>query len=309
MKKISIVVPCFNEESNVDALYSRLVKVTALENRYAYEIIFIDNASEDSTVEKLKVLANQDERLKIIINTRNFGHIRSPYWGLMQTCGDAAIIIAADLQDPPELIPKFIKEWELGWRVILAQKPNSKTGLVMHNLRKFYYHLLNKLSDVNIVKNATGFGLYDRMFIDQLIGMSDPYPFIRGLACELGLPLKTVSFEQPKRAGGSSKNNFYTLFDIAMLGIVSHSLVPLRLSTILGFLIGLLSIGAAIMLFIMKILNWDGFILGIAPIAIGMFFMFGILFILIGLLGEYIAVILRHVRKRPIVVEKERINF
>jgi dolichol-phosphate mannosyltransferase len=275
----------------------------------SFEFVFIDNASEDETVEKLSLLAARDPRVKIIVNTRNFGHIRSPYWGMMQTKGDLTITLASDLQDPPELIPQFISEWEKGWKIILAVKPSSKTNFLVHKLRRLYYQILDGIANIDLVRDATGFGLYDRLVLDQVRKIADPYPYLRGLICELGFPIKTIPFTQPRRERGISKNNFYTLFDIAMLGIVSHSLVPIRLASICGFVIGLLSFLVAIFYTIMKLLYWDSFPIGMAPIVIGIFLLFSLLFIFIGLLGEYIGSIHSYVKNRPIVVEKERINF
>ena len=306
---ISLSIPCYNEEENVDELYRRISEVVGGLDKYEFEFVFIDNASEDQTVQKLTLLASKDPRVKIIVNTRNFGHIRSPYWGMMQTRGDATIALASDLQDPPELIPQFLAQWELGWKVVLAVKPQSKTNFFVHKLRRLYYQVLDGIANIDIVKDATGFGLYDKIVLDQVRQISDPYPYLRGLICELGFPIKAIPFTQPRRERGISKNNFCTLFDIAMLGIVSHSLVPIRLASICGFVIGLLSLFVAIFYTIMKLLYWDAFPVGMAPIVIGIFFLFSLLFLFIGLLGEYIGSIHSYVKKRPIVVEKERINF
>lgn len=310
MKKlVSLSIPCYNESENIDELYSRIcVTIQDLKN-YDFEFMFIDNASEDGTVAKLTQIASIDSRVKVIVNTRNFGHIRSPYWGLMQTNGDLTISLASDLQDPPELIPQFLSEWERGWKIVLAVKPRSKTNFLVHKLRRIYYQVLDGIANVELVKDATGFGLYDRMVLDQVRKIADPYPYLRGLICELGFPIKTIPFTQPRRERGISKNNFYTLFDIAMLGIVSHSLVPIRLASMCGFVIGLLSFFVAIFYTLMKLLYWDAFPVGMAPIVIGIFFLFSLLFIFIGLLGEYIGSIHSYVKNRPIVVERERINF
>lgn len=306
---VSLSIPCYNEAENVDELYHRICNAINALDKYAFEFVFIDNASEDETVQKLSALAAHDPRVKIIVNTRNFGHIRSPYWGMMQTKGDLTITLASDLQDPPELIPQFIAEWEKGWKIVLAVKPSSKTNFLVHKLRRLYYQILDGIANIDLVRDATGFGLYDRMVLDQVRKIADPYPYLRGLICELGFPIKTIPFTQPRRERGISKNNFYTLFDIAMLGIVSHSLVPIRLATICGFVIGFLSFLVAIFYTIMKLLYWDSFPMGMAPIVIGIFFLFSLLFIFIGLLGEYIGSIHSYVKNRPIVVEKDRINF
>ena len=308
-KKISFISPCFNEAANVQELYQCVSVLWGEYPQYDFEYVFIDNASSDDTVEKLRAIADQDHRVKVIVNTRNFGHIRSPYWGILQTTGNATIYLASDLQDPPEFIPQFIAEWEKGWKVVLAVKPSSKTNFLVHKMRRLYYQILDGIADIDLVRDATGFGLYDRIVLDQVRKIADPYPFLRGLICELGFPIKTIPFTQPRRERGISKNNFYTLFDIAMLGIVSHSLVPIRLASICGLVIGSLSFLVAVFYTVMKLLYWDSFPMGMAPIVIGIFLLFSLLFIFIGLLGEYIGSIHSYVKNRPIVVEKERINF
>ena len=228
---------------------------------------------------------------------------------LLQTSGEATILMVSDLQEPPELIPKFIEEWEKGWCVVMAVKPASKTNLVMHLMRKFYYRMLDRISNVKLVSDTTGFGLYDRRVVSHLKKIADPYPYLRGLVCELGYPIKTLPFDQPRRLGGLSKNNFYSLFDYAMLGIISHSLVPMRIATIIGFLVAGLSVVIAVYYAVMKLLNWNTFPIGMAPLVVGFFLISGLLFVFIGLLGEYIGSIQTYVKNRPIVVEKERINF
>jgi glycosyltransferase involved in cell wall biosynthesis len=308
-KKISFISPCFNEEDNIDDLYQRVSTYWDANPQFDYEYVIIDNASTDNTVQKLKTIANRDNRVKIIINTRNFGHIRSPYWGILQTSGDATIYMASDLQDPPELAMQFIKEWESGYNIVLATKPVAEGNQFIHFLRKLYYRILDDISDIQLVRDATGFGLYDKKVLDEIRKINDPYPYLRGLICELGFPIKTIDFKQPRRVRGISKNNFYTLYDIAMLGLVSHSLVPIRIASLIGLVIGMLSIFVGGAFLIAKLIWWDYFPMGVAPIAIALFGLFGLLFIFMGLLGEYIGVIQTHVSKRPIVVEKERINF
>lgn len=308
-KKISFISPCFNESSNIQELYNQVSAIWEQYPQYIFEYVFIDNASTDDTVDKLRLIAQCDRRVKIIINTRNFGHIRSPYWGILQTSGDATIYLASDLQDPPNLIPQFISEWEKGWKLVLAVKPNSKTNFIFHKLRRFFYRVLDGIADVELVKDTTGFGLYDQLVLDHLRKIADPYPYLRGLVCELGFPIKTILFTQPRRERGFSKNNFYTLYDIAMLGIVSHSLVPIRLASIFGFVIGFGSFLVALFYTVMKLLYWESFPIGMAPIVIGIFLLFSLLFIFIGILGEYIGSIHSYVKNRPIVVERERINF
>jgi dolichol-phosphate mannosyltransferase len=308
-KLISILTPCFNESGNVEELYARICKSIDSLTQYDFEMIFIDNSSEDNTVEILNKMAAKDHRIKIIVNQRNFGYLRSPYWGMMQTQGMATIAMSSDLQDPPELIPLFLDEWERGWKVVLATKPVSYTNPLLHFIRRLYYKMLDSISDIKLVRDATGFGLYDKEVLDQVRKIADPYPYLRGMICEFGYPIKTLSFEQPQRKSGKSKNNFYILFDLAMLGIVSHSMLPLRLATFVGIGFGVFSFMIGAYYLLMKLLYWDAFVLGLAPLVIGFFFVSSLLLIFIGLLGEYIASIHTFVRNRPIVIEKERINF
>ena len=308
-KLLSIVTPTFNEIDNIESLLDKIREAIAPLEQYEFEIIVIDNCSSDGTQEKIREIAGKDARIKAIFNVRNFGHIRSPYYGILQSNGVATIYLASDFQDPPDLIPKFIEEWEKGWKLVMAVKPVSKSSPLMHFFRKNYYRFLDNISDIEILKDATGFGMYDKKVIEHLKEINDPYPFLRGIICELGYPIKTIPFIQPRRLGGITKNNFYTLLDIAMLGLVSHSKVPIRIASILGFLLGCFSILIALYFLVMKLIFWDSFPLGSAPAIIGLFFMFGTLLFFVGVLGEYIGAIHTHVRNRPIVVEKERINF
>jgi len=285
------------------------VKVMETLPEYDFEYVFIDNASTDRTAEILRELASKDPRVKVIINTRNFGHIRSPYWGIISTKGAATIYLASDLQDPPELIVEFIKQWKAGYKIILAVKPVTSANPLMHYLRRTYYRLLDKISEVSITKDATGFGMYDKVVLDHIRAINDPYPFLRGLICELGYQIKTISFNQPRRLRGISKNNFYSLFDIALLGMVSHSMIPIRVASILGFLIGVLSIALAFILLLIKLFFWNLIPIGYAPLGVVILLMFGMLLFFIGIVGEYVGAIHTYVQKRPIVVEKERINF
>ena len=307
-KLISIVTPCYNEEDNIFELSDRIAKVMSL-LPYDYEHIFIDNASTDSTVKKIKELANKDQRIKLIINARNFGHIRSPYYGILQSRGDACILIASDLQDPPEMIPKFIEKWEEGFKTVLAVKPQSDEAAPIFFLRKAYYRFISKISEVPLVQNATGAGLFDREVITILQKIQDSYPYFRGLLCEIGYPIATVPFKQPRRTRGITKNNFYTLYDIAMLGITNHSKIPLRLMALGGFFLSFLSLLTAFGFFVAKLFYWDSFQLGTAPILIGIFFFGAIQTFFIGVIGEYIGSIHTQVRNMPLVVELERINF
>jgi len=307
-KLISIVTPCYNEEDNIDELCERINHVMdALP--YDYEHICIDNCSTDSTVNKIKAKAVIDKRIKLIVNARNFGHIRSPYHALLQSKGDASILIASDLQDPPEIIAEFIKKWEEGYKTVLAVKPESAESPIMFGLRKVYYRIISKISEVPLVPNATGAGLFDNVVIDILRTIQDPYPYFRGLLCEIGYPIATVPFNQPRRKRNVTKNNFYTLYDIAMLGITNHSKIPLRLMAMSGFLLSILSLLVAMAFFNAKLIFWDSFQLGTAPILIGIFFFGAIQAFFIGVLGEYIGSIHTQVRNMPLVVERERVNF
>ncbi|UOA09510.1 glycosyltransferase family 2 protein [Methylobacter sp. S3L5C] len=307
-KLISIVTPCYNEAENIDELYQRIVAVMA-GLPYDYEHICIDNASTDNTVSKIKEIATRDKRVKLIVNARNFGHIKSPYYAILQSQGDACVLIASDLQDPPEMIVDFIKKWEEGFKTVLAVKPESEESSMMFFLRKTYYRFITRISEVPLVQNATGAGLFDRVVIDILRDINDPYPYFRGLLCEIGFPIATVPFRQPKRQRGITKNNFYTLYDIAMLGITNHSKIPLRLMAMSGFLLSFLSLFVAVVFLIAKLIFWDSFQLGTAPMLIGIFFFGAIQAFFIGVLGEYIGSIHTQVRKMPLVVELERVNF
>jgi len=307
-KLISIVTPCYNEEENIDQLCQRIVAVMA-NLPYDYEHICIDNASTDSTVKKIKNIAGQDKRVKLIVNARNFGHIKSPYYGVLQSRGDACILIASDLQDPPEMIANFINKWEEGFKTVLAVKPESEESSTMFFLRKIYYRFITRISEVTLVPNATGAGLFDRSVVNILRDLQDPYPYFRGLLCEIGFPIAMVPFKQPRRQRGITKNNFYTLYDIAMLGITNHSKLPLRLMAMSGFLLAFVSLLIAFIFLVAKILYWDSFQFGAAPMLIGIFFFGAIQTFFIGVLGEYVASIHTQVRKMPLVIEVERVNF
>ena len=307
-KLISIVTPLFNEEENIEDLCNRVSAVMS-PLPYDYEHLCIDNCSKDQTVALLRARATRDPRLKIIVNARNFGHIRSPYYALMQAAGDAVVVIAGDLQDPPEMIPDFIKKWEDGFKTVMAVKPESEESSLMFFVRKMYYKIINRISEVSLINNATGAGLFDRDVIEILRSIDDPYPYTRGLVCEIGYPIATVPFKQPRRTRGVTSQNFYTLYDIAMLGITKHSKVPLRLMAMLGFALAIVSLLAAFGYLLAKLLFWDKFQFGTAPILIGIFLFGAIQMFFLGMLGEYIASIQTQVRKMPLVVESERINF
>ena len=309
MKKISIVSGCFNEVGNVEELVARVAKVMSALPQYDYEQIIIDNASTDGTQEILRKLAAENPRLKVILNARNFGHIRSPYYGLMQGKGDAVIYVASDLQEPPELIPDFLKKWEEGAKAVVAIKDSSDESPLFFAVRRLYYLLVEGLAEFKTVKNFTGFGLYDRVIIDYCRTVADPYPYFRGLISEIGLPIAQISYHQPARKRGITKNNFFTLYDLAMLGITNHSKVPLRLAAMLGFSMAILSLLVALVYLIYKLVFWYSLPVGTAPLVIGLFFFASVQLFFIGILGEYIGAIHTQVLKRPLVVEKERINF
>ena len=309
-KKISIVTPCYNEEANVEELYRQVkAQFERLSELYTYEHIFIDNASTDRTVEELKKLAAADKNVKIIVNAMNFGHIRSPFYGLCQATGDAAMLMVADLQDPPELIPQFLQQWEAGHRVVIGIKNKSKENPLMYGLRTMFYKMIKKISETRQIENFTGFGLYDKTFIQLLRSIDDPYPYMRGLVAEYGGDLGEVFYTQPKRLHGKTHNNFYTLYDMAMLGFVNHSKVPLRMASFIGFLCSAVSLLVALIYFVYKLCYWDSFQVGQAPLVIGMFFFASVQLFFLGIVGEYVGSILTQVRRRPLVIEQERINF
>jgi glycosyltransferase involved in cell wall biosynthesis len=306
---ISIVTPCYNEESNIEILHFQIVEAMANIPGYEFEHIYIDNASTDQTLAILRKMAAKDHRIKVIVNTRNFGHIRSPYYGLLQAHGEIVICMASDLQDPPSLIPQFIKKWEEGYKVVMGVKTRSEESKIMYFLRTTYYRTLANLSDVQLVENFTGFGCYDQQVIEILRQMNDPYPYFRGLIADIGFPTAKIEFTQPKRKHGKTKNNFYTLFDMAMLGFTNNTKVPLRLATMFGFFAASISLLIGLFYLIYKLINWQNFQLGSAPIVIGLFFFGAIQLFFLGIVGEYIGAIYTQVLKRPLVIEKERINF
>jgi polyisoprenyl-phosphate glycosyltransferase len=310
MKLISVITGSFNEEENVTELYERVRGTFAADlAEYAFELIFIDNASTDRTVEILKGIARNDKRVKVIVNNRNFGHIRSGYHAFFQATGEAVIAMASDLQDPPEMLPLFIRKWEEGYKIVLAQKTDTDESRVLSLVRRTYYNVINSLSEIELVKNATGFGLYDRCVVEDIRRINDPYPYFRGLICDLGYQRALVPFSQPARKRGFTKNNFYTLWDMAMLGITNHSKVPLRLAVFGGVGVGAFSFVVAFVYLIYKLLFWSNFQVGTAPLVIGMFFIGAVQLVFIGLLGEYIGAIHTQVLRRPPVIEKERVNF
>ena len=306
---ISIVTPCYNEEGNVEELVKQVRSVFQKMGISNYEHIFIDNDSKDKTQLILRKLAREDKKIKVIINNRNFGHIRSPYYGLLQAKGDAVILLVADLQDPPEMIETFIQKWREGFKIVLGVKTESEESSLMFAIRKAYYNFVSRVSDTQLTKNNTGFGLYDKAVVDILREIQDPYPYFRGLISELGFESAKIEYNQPSRKRGITSNNFYKLYDMAMLGITSHSKVPLRLATMAGFILSALSFIAAMVYLILKLVFWNQFQLGMAPMLIGIFFFMSVQLFFIGIIGEYVGFIHTQVMKRPLVTEKERINF
>lgn len=306
--KISIVTPTFNEIENIEKIYEE-IKNKLKEINCDYEHIIIDNNSTDGTINKIKQLAKEDTNLKIIINSKNYGHIRSPFYGLLQTNSDATILMASDFQDPIDLIPKYIEEWKKGKKIVLGEKISSEESIIKYSARTLFYNFLNKISEFELPINTTGSGIFDKTVIEKLKNINDPYPYFRGLISEIGENINTIEFKQPKRKSGRTKNNLITLYDIGILGVVKHSRKPLRFMTLLGFSASIVSFLVGVIYFFYKLIFWNSFTLGIAPIVIGIFIVSSIQITLLGLVGEYIGVILLHQRNMPLVVEKERINF
>lgn len=306
---ISVVTPCYNEEGNIEALCAQIRHVFEDLGEYDYEHILVDNASTDSTESILRSIAESDQRVRVILNMRNFGHVRSPYHAMLQARGSAVIGLASDLQDPPELIPDFIRQWECGYKIVLGEKTQSDESPLIYSLRTGYYRLVRRLADVDLVEHVTGFGLYDREVVEQFRRLNDPYPYVRGLISELGYPVARVPYRQPSRRSGLSKNNLYTLYDLAMLGFTSHSKVPLRLATMLGFLSAVVSLFVGLVYLVYKLLFWNQISVGIAPLVVGLFFFSSVQLVFLGVVGEYVGAIHTQVLRRPLVVERERINF
>lgn len=310
MKKISIVTACYNEEENVIELINRVREVMeAHSSKYDYEHIFIDNASEDDTVDLLKAEASRDKRIKIIVNSRNFGHVRSPSYALLEAKGEAVISLVADLQDPPEIISKFLKKWEDGNDIVIAVKAKTEETGLMSILRNAYYRILYKLSEVRTFKNFTGFGLFDKKVISALRQMNDPYPFFRGMLAEVGYKVYELPYSQPSRVRGITKNNFYSLYDMGVLGIISNSKVPLRLAIFIGAISAVLSFLIGLAYLALKLIYWNEMSLGMAPLIIVVSFMLSVLLFFLGLMGEYVGAIYTQVLNRPLVFVKERVNF
>ena len=309
MNFLSVITPCYNEEANVTELHARVRDAMARIENCDYEHIFIDNASTDNTAALLKQIASTDPRVKLIVNARNFGHIRSPMHALLEAKGEAVISIVADLQDPPELIPDLVARWRQGFAMVLCIKRSSEEAPLMFFLRKSYYALVERLSSITTVQNFTGFGLYDRRVVEAVRQFGDPYPYFRGMIAEIGLSMCTIPYDQPVRKRGITKNNFYALYDIAMLGIINHSKVPLRLVTGLGFASACGSFIAGLGYLLYKLIFWSQFTVGVAPLVIGLFFLGSVQLVSLGIIGEYVGAIHTHVQKRPYVIEKERVGF
>lgn len=309
MKLISIVTGCYNEEENVADLYFAVKNVFKELPQYSYEHIFTDNASKDQTVPILKELAKKDKNLKIIMNARNFGPNKSAFNALLQTKGDAVVLMAADFQDPPELIKQFLEKWEQGFKIVTAIKSKSAENFLMFYIRRLYYKLVKWIGEVDHIENFTGFGLYDKAFINVARRLNDPVPYLRGIVAELGFDRTEINFFQPKRKKGKSSHSFYMLYDIAMQGFITYSKIPLRLASFIGFGVALLSCLIGLCYLIYKLVFWEKFQIGFAPLIIGFFFFSAVQLFFIGIIGEYIGAIYTQVKNRPLVIEKERMNF
>ena len=310
MKKISVLIPCYNEEENVEPISQAVIETLERDlPRYDYELVFIDNDSRDNTRPILRRLCQENPKIKAIFNARNFGQFNSPYYGMLQVTGDCVIEMVADFQDPVDMIPKYVKAWEEGYKIVIGNKTSSKESRVMYALRSLYYKTIKKLSDVEQIEHFTGSGLYDRDFIEVLRNLNDPTPFLRGIVAELGYKRKEIPYEQPKRRAGKTHNNFYRLYDAAMLSITSYTKVGLRLATFLGAACGVISMGVALVYLVMKLVWWDRFAAGMAPLLIGMLFLGSVQMFFIGMVGEYVLAINQRVMRRPLVIEEERLNW
>lgn len=310
MKKISILVPCYNETENVIPISQAIVKVLTIElSQYDYELVFIDNNSLDGTRDKLRALCAENKRIKVIFNVKNFGQFNSPFYGMCQTSGDCTIVVCCDFQDPIAIIPVFVKEWENGNKIVSGIKTSSKENKMVRFLRSIYYKLIKKMSTIEQIEHFTGFGLYDKSFIEVLRSLKDPIPFLRGIVAELGYKRKDIEYKQAKRRAGKTHNNWYSLYDAAMLSFTSYTKIGLRLATIFGSIFAFFSFVIALVYLVLKLIYWDRFLAGTAPMLIGMFFLGSIQIFFIGLIGEYILNINTRIMNRPLVIEEERINF
>lgn len=309
-KTISVMIPCYNEEENARPIYEA-VRDEFIKNlpEYNYEILFIDNKSKDNTRGVIEEICKEDKNVRAIFNSKNFGQFNSPYYGILNTTGDCTVTICADFQDPVELIPVFVKEWEKGYKIVIGRKTKSQENKLVYFLRGCYYKIIRKMSSVEMIEQFTGFGLYDKSFVDTMRNLNDPIPFIRGIVAELGPERKEVEYEQPKRRAGKTSNNWYSLFDAAMLSFTSYTKVGMRVAEFFGFFIAAISFLIGIGFLIAKLIYWDSFAAGYAPIIITVFFMGGIQLAFLGFIGEYILSINTRVMNRPLVIEEKRINF
>lgn len=309
-KKISIVIPCFNEEENVVPISKEVCRILEAElSGYEYEIIFIDNNSGDNTRYLLRKLCRDNKNIKAIFNAKNFGQFNSPYYGMLQTRGDCAVLLCCDFQDPVELIPVMVHEWEEGAKIVVMQKRQSEENRILYFLRTCYYKAIHKFSDVEQIEHFTGFGLYDQSFIHILRELKDPTPFLRGIVAELGYDIQIIPYTQRKRRGGKTSNNFSSLYDAAMLSVTSYTKIGLRIATFMGFATAVFSVIIALIYLILKLAYWERFLAGTAPILIGMFFLGAVVMIFLGIMGEYILSMNQRIMNRPLVIESERINF
>lgn len=306
---ISIVLPCVNEEESILELYSRLINVCDKLKQYDFVFQFVDNASTDSTVDKIKALADKDDRVKAILNSRNFGFARSPFYGMLQAEGDCVILLATDLQEPPELIPEFIDLWKSGMSVVVGQKTSSDEPIAMYFLRSLFYKTMGAMSEVPLLQHVTGFGLYDRRVIEIFKSLNEPIPYTRGLITEIGLPYTVVPYKQATRQKGKTKFNFFRLFDYAMLAVTSYAKAPMRVATFTGFVMSLLSFLGALCVIGIKLFYWkENVPVGYASGIVAMFFLASIQIFLLGLVGEYLLATMTYVRRRPLVVENGRVG-
>lgn len=310
MKKISIMIPCFNEEENVRQICCAIKQVMETElTGYDYEILFIDNHSEDRTRDYIRELCSENKEVKAIFNAKNFGQFNSPYYGMCQTTGDCTVTMCCDFQDPVEMIPRLVEEWENGYKIVCAIKTKSKENKIMRFLRTCYYKIIRKMSEVDQIEHFTGFGLYDKSFIQVLRKLDDPTPFLRGIVAELGYMRKDIPYEQQKRRAGKTHNNWFTLYDAAMLSFTSYTKAGLRIATLLGFFSAVMSMVIASVYLILKLVYWERFAAGMAPVLLAVLFLGSVQLFFIGFMGEYILSINKRVMKRPLVIEEERINF
>jgi glycosyltransferase involved in cell wall biosynthesis len=310
MPLISVVTPCYNEELNVERLREAVRKIFDELPGYTHEHIFIDNASQDGTVAVLKRLAATDKRVKVIVNARNFGVVHSPLHAIYQARGVAIIPIAADFQDPPEMIPQFISKWEQGFKMVAAVKRGSKESFPMREVRKLYYKLIAFISESETIEGFSGYGLYDRQIIDLIRSTGDHNPYTRGLIVQMGLPIARIEYIRPVRERGSSKNSLYDLYSQAMNGVTAQSKAPLRMATFTGLLTAIASFLIGLGYLIYKLMYWQEFTVGVAPVICGLFFFGAVQLVYLGILGEYVGAIhSRLMQQKWLVIEKERINF